>query len=397
MKSEGAIALAEFLPESKSLFHLDLTENDLDISGVMALSVSVRMNESVRCLDINIPINDSEMARLSQEIFQSCLRNTEYAQSKSTGKMRNLFGPIERSALAKTLHEAEIQQSATETVAAAESPEGKVRARIWSQSPDDVLEASSAITESLEDLFKKPITDSVRKSIDALIIDSKALKDRLIELIGEGLLDNEEKLSLGLEINDRLANVIKLIDALPAKVKKTKLPSASISSNSSINNRSRSSSLSSQSSKVTNNNGRLRSSSLHEDEMFSPHFQILDSDDSDLEVDESMNSTSDENDNDNDKNMINLKPKLSIKTSVDKVDDEATPKPTKPNEFTDESNKLKSPTSDLSRSQLFEEGEIFRKGVALLNNERIESEEDGEKLKKEILETELPISKTSSP
>ena len=249
----------------------------------------------------------------------------------------------------------------------------------------------------MEDLFKKPITDSVRKSIDALIIDSKALKDRLIELIGEGLLDNEEKLSSGLEINDRLANVIKLINALPAKVKKTKLPSASISSNSSINNRSRSSSLSSQSSKVTNNNGRLRSSSLHEDEMFSPHFQILDSDDSDLEVDESMNSTSDENDNDNDKNTINLKPKLSIKTSVDKVDDEATPKPTKPNEFTDESNKLKSPTSDLSRSQLFEEGEIFRKGVALLNNERIESEEDGEKLKKEILETELPISKTSSP
>ena len=55
---EGAIALAEFLPEAKSLIHLDLTENfDIDIAGVMALAVSLKMNKSLRCLDINIPVS----------------------------------------------------------------------------------------------------------------------------------------------------------------------------------------------------------------------------------------------------------------------------------------------------------------------------------------------------
>lgn len=71
LSSEGAIALAEFLPEAKSLIHLDLTGNfDIDIAGVMALSVSVKMNRTLRCLDLNIPANDPDFARLSQEILQ---------------------------------------------------------------------------------------------------------------------------------------------------------------------------------------------------------------------------------------------------------------------------------------------------------------------------------------
>jgi len=58
LSSEGAIALAEFLPEAKSLIHLDLTENfGIDIAGVMALAVSVKMNQSLRCLDLNIPVS----------------------------------------------------------------------------------------------------------------------------------------------------------------------------------------------------------------------------------------------------------------------------------------------------------------------------------------------------
>jgi hypothetical protein len=71
LSSEGAIALAEFLPESRSLLHLDLTGNfDIDIAGALALSVSVKMNTTLRCLDLNIPPNDPDFARLSQEILQ---------------------------------------------------------------------------------------------------------------------------------------------------------------------------------------------------------------------------------------------------------------------------------------------------------------------------------------
>jgi protein phosphatase 1 regulatory subunit 37 len=64
MTSAGAIALAEFLPESMSLLHLDLTVNNLDIAGVMALSSGLKANHVMRCLDLNIPPGDEGFARL---------------------------------------------------------------------------------------------------------------------------------------------------------------------------------------------------------------------------------------------------------------------------------------------------------------------------------------------
>ncbi len=79
MTSAGAIALAEFLPESTSLLHLDLTTNNIDIAGVMALSSGLKANHVMRCLDLlssglkanhvmrcldlNIPPGDEEFAR----------------------------------------------------------------------------------------------------------------------------------------------------------------------------------------------------------------------------------------------------------------------------------------------------------------------------------------------
>lgn len=63
MNSTGAIALAEFLPESTSLLHLDLTLNNLDIAGVMALSSGLKANHTMRCLDLNIPPGDEKFAR----------------------------------------------------------------------------------------------------------------------------------------------------------------------------------------------------------------------------------------------------------------------------------------------------------------------------------------------
>lgn len=85
LTSPGAIALAEFLPDARSLLHLDLTHNTLDLAGVMALSVGLKMNEVVRCLDVNVPPNDTEFARLSREIFKCCVRNTERAESELGG------------------------------------------------------------------------------------------------------------------------------------------------------------------------------------------------------------------------------------------------------------------------------------------------------------------------
>ncbi|KAF9982525.1 hypothetical protein BGZ75_006096 [Mortierella antarctica] len=86
LQSEGAIALAEFLPETRTLTQLDLTGNELvDIAGVMALSVSIRMNKSLTCLDMNVPPNDAEFARLSRDILRACIRNMEDKTGTNAG------------------------------------------------------------------------------------------------------------------------------------------------------------------------------------------------------------------------------------------------------------------------------------------------------------------------
>ncbi|KAG1850418.1 hypothetical protein F4604DRAFT_1970269 [Suillus subluteus] len=71
--SPGAIALAEFLPGSISLLHLDLTDNNLDIAAVMALSSGLKANHTMGCLDVNIPRDDEEFA----ECLVICTNNAE--------------------------------------------------------------------------------------------------------------------------------------------------------------------------------------------------------------------------------------------------------------------------------------------------------------------------------
>ncbi|CAG8770126.1 5228_t:CDS:10, partial [Cetraspora pellucida] len=94
LSTEGAIALAEYLPETKSLVHLDLTANpDIDIAGVMALAVSIKMNYSVRILDVNVQPNDTEAAGLSRDILRTCVRNTELAQNGSENIDSNFLLP----------------------------------------------------------------------------------------------------------------------------------------------------------------------------------------------------------------------------------------------------------------------------------------------------------------
>ncbi|KAI0254503.1 hypothetical protein BJV78DRAFT_1121395 [Lactifluus subvellereus] len=110
--SAGAIALAEFLPESVSLLHLDLTMNTLDLAGVMALSSGLKANHVMRCMDLNIPPDDEEMARMCRDILNTCIRNTEEAERNSQpssvngtsgrGQGKGVWGMIEESKLAKT-------------------------------------------------------------------------------------------------------------------------------------------------------------------------------------------------------------------------------------------------------------------------------------------------------
>lgn len=60
LDSEAAITLAEALPENTSLTRLDLSKNpNIQIAGILALSVSIKMTQSLTFLDINIPVSVS--------------------------------------------------------------------------------------------------------------------------------------------------------------------------------------------------------------------------------------------------------------------------------------------------------------------------------------------------
>lgn len=58
LDSSTAIALAESLPENNYLSRLDLSKNpNIEMAGILALAVSIKMNHTLTFLDINIPVN----------------------------------------------------------------------------------------------------------------------------------------------------------------------------------------------------------------------------------------------------------------------------------------------------------------------------------------------------
>ena len=49
----GAVALAEFIAESPRLRRIDLRENDIKTGGLMALSLSLKVSQSVTRIDLD--------------------------------------------------------------------------------------------------------------------------------------------------------------------------------------------------------------------------------------------------------------------------------------------------------------------------------------------------------
>jgi protein phosphatase 1 regulatory subunit 37 len=111
LTSAGAIALAEFLPESRALLALGLTDNaGVDLAGALALAGGLRANAAMRCLDLSVPPGDEDMARACRAIFEACVRNTEAAErarvadaGEERGEDRAVWGMIEKSQLAKSI------------------------------------------------------------------------------------------------------------------------------------------------------------------------------------------------------------------------------------------------------------------------------------------------------
>nr|XP_046269456.1 protein phosphatase 1 regulatory subunit 37 [Scatophagus argus] len=83
---EGAVALAEFLAESRRIQKLDLRQNDVKVGGLMALCLALRINRSLASLDLDCvpPQEQDEFMRETQmrfqsEIIQRCTVNASYS------------------------------------------------------------------------------------------------------------------------------------------------------------------------------------------------------------------------------------------------------------------------------------------------------------------------------
>ncbi|KAJ7177065.1 hypothetical protein C8R46DRAFT_1246346, partial [Mycena filopes] len=177
MGSPGAIALAEFLPESASLLHLDLTENALGVAGVLALSKGIEANFVMRCLDLNIPPGDEVCAGMCRDILNACVRNTEEAErvagERERGKAggrghgKGVWGMIEESELAKSVRLDEEKKNDADVVVRARACAALLEAMLApppvapaatdsapTPSPADTLKQAKALTRELSTVIQ---------------------------------------------------------------------------------------------------------------------------------------------------------------------------------------------------------------------------------------------------
>ncbi|KAH9950799.1 RNI-like protein [Amylocystis lapponica] len=364
MTSAGAIALAEFLPESTSLLHLDLTMNNLDLAGVMALSSGLKANHTMRCLDLNIPPTDEEMARMCRDILNTCARNTEEAEAASAngasgrGQAKGVWGMLEESELAKSIRKDDkkkVEEPSEPSPFHARSPTD-VPPPSAPQSESDVVVHARACRDQLQDvLARSPSSSSaptspVQDDTAELVGRTREVQAKLVTLI-ETVTD-PARLETLLMLNDHLTSLLtRCVDPEAAST----LHGLGIRVDTAIASTGNGHAVAGEEKgdvpeeevdeepltpRVDKGKGRAIPEPEEHEKVLSPTFLISESDDEDGEGQ-----------------------LLAIQTDV-----------------------MLSPTIDRSRSWVEEEGEVFRKGTALLGPEEMEGEYDGEELRRELLD-----------
>ena len=221
LTTDGAISLAEFLPETKSLLHLDLTSNPLiETAGILALSVGLKSNNLIRCLDLSIPPNSPDLAELSQSILQSCIRNTELAAdvAKPGPSQDAVWQPIKKSVLVIDVKAADRarQDKAREEIA--NSSEGQAREFVYTLKPDRLAPQAEEVVGILERWFDAGKAYSSKEfnawgpgqlprvEYEAAYERAKVLRERIVDRIQEDVGPEEMELLLG--VNDTLATTL---------------------------------------------------------------------------------------------------------------------------------------------------------------------------------------------
>ena len=136
LAAEGALVLAECLPDAEHLVHLDLTRNPLGLVGMLGLAAGTRRNASLRCLDVSLE-DDPDFVEAAREVYTHCAHHTHTALAHAPPGV-HVQRPLDKSALARALLDKE-QRSTTET----SQPASETEPSEYSE-PADANEANDA-------------------------------------------------------------------------------------------------------------------------------------------------------------------------------------------------------------------------------------------------------------
>ncbi|KAF8635270.1 hypothetical protein AX15_000493 [Amanita polypyramis BW_CC] len=353
MTSAGAIALAEFLPESVSLLHLDLTNNVLDIAAVMALSSGLKANHVMRCLDLNIPENDDEFSRMCREILNTCVRNTEEAENAQNAESgggghgigKGIWGMIEESSLAKSIRLNEEKQSENDIV---------LKARLCATQLNDALSMTKAGQASGSPPTRE-LADKARAVLSELTV---AIQET----------ENPMRLHVLLGINDQLHALLPKLPT-PQKPVLTLKGLGDVAVNGLPVSR-----VDSPKASTDLQNGHTAAHAVVpsedgakvRDEADTPTTPRIDKGKARAEPEPEVPEKV-------------LSPTFLIAESEDEEDETRYV-------VADEEVDAGPSSTDRSRIWVAEEGEVFRKGTVLLGPEEMEGEYDGEELRRELLD-----------
>ncbi|KZO90783.1 hypothetical protein CALVIDRAFT_558476 [Calocera viscosa TUFC12733] len=373
LTSPAAIHLAEFIPESHTLLHLDLTRNDLDYAGILALAAGMRSNLTLRCLDLSIPPNDEQAARCSRDILQACIRNTEKA-----GRGGELLG---KSEILHTLQGTDPDVAKAAAAKPAEDPRPlgkseKERLKVVKLSEVEVVDCVGEICRGERDVGE-----------DA----RQALVERLEEMIRAERAE------------DRLAQLLELMDGLTASARlsaKARQKAQGMNGDarglglnglhaSPSGSGSGSAAGSGPSTPVTNLSPPQVAPSPAEHAL-SPAFSITSGSDDEASDEEPLGAGVDP---DPEELGRDIRPQVSFGSPAPAAAGSSSSSSSVPGP-TGNGMPPTSPVEERSKYWVEEEGEVFRRGHALLTEEEMEergerTDVDGDELRKELLEKEV--------
>ena len=390
MNIDGAVVMAEGLHEARHILHIDLSENPaIGSDGASALSVGIRANSTIRCLDLTLDHMDPAQAELAQSLMQCCIRNTESAIAARGGSVSqavkdSMWAPIRDSHLVRQAKEHEERQQFEAVRKTVDTPSGLARSEVYTLNPSAVLKATEEVAQYLRGFNQTYKTQAVDATEQQRAVGAVEQAKALLERVGDLIQETEDapRMERLLSANDIVTPLVVDAEVILAGSQRRKVTQVQTQSMPKV---------------AISNVGLLagaeprprRHMRLPSHELSSPNFSLTNSDDDDSDAEELPNGTPSES---------VAKPTLSIATlpfvkkkpiplaglNLGALNSRAshdesegnTVGAAKFNDTAKHSPPLPSPLERVNKDWLEEEGEIFRKGFKLGVAQEIEERDD---------------------